>query len=251
MVIGQPVLPAGFTLLSFSDIDSTNDEAKRQAELGAATGTLIWARQQSSGRGRRGRSFISPPGNCYSSLILRPRVAPRAAAQLSFVAAIAVAEAVAAQLPVGPHITCKWPNDVLIDGAKCSGILLESRIDGAALEWLIIGTGINVASHPEGLESPATSLQAAGGLVTVETMLEAYAERLAHWLERWLREGFPPIRQAWLLRADGLGQAVRVRLADATLHGVFESLDEQGALVLLYADGSRRCITAGEVFRPA
>jgi BirA family biotin operon repressor/biotin-[acetyl-CoA-carboxylase] ligase len=182
---------------------------------------------------------------------LRPQVTPAAAAQVSFVTAVAVAEAVAALLPVGPRVTCKWPNDVLIDGAKCSGILLESRIGAKAVEWVIIGTGINVASHPDGLGFRATSLKAVGGLATVETVLEAYVERLAIWLERWQKDGFLPIRQAWLLRADGLGQAVRVRLADATLDGVFESLDEQGALVLLDADGSRRRITAGEVFRPA
>jgi BirA family biotin operon repressor/biotin-[acetyl-CoA-carboxylase] ligase len=251
MVMGLPVLRAGFTLVRFEEIDSTNEEARRRAEAGAAAGTVIWAGRQTDGRGRRGRSFISPPGNCYSSLILRPRVVPAAAAQLSFVTALAVAETVAALLPVGPRVTCKWPNDVLIDGAKCSGILLESRIGGGAVEWVIIGTGINVASHPDGLESRATSLHALGGLATVETVLEDYTERLATWLKRWETDGFLPIRAAWLLWADGLGLPVRVRLADATIDGVFEALDEQGALVLLDKDGSRRRIAAGEVFRPA
>ena len=251
MGIGRPVLPAGFTLVALAEIDSTNEEAKRRAEQGAPDGTVVWARRQSSGKGRRGRSFVSPPGNCYSSLLLRPHAAPAIAAQVSFVTAVAVAEAVAALLPVGPRVTCKWPNDVLIDGRKCSGILLESRVGGAAVEWIVIGTGINVQSHPEGLAFPATSLWAAGGAATVETVLENYLERLAFWLGRWQGGGFQPVRRAWLLRADGLGRPVRVRLADATLDGVFESLDEQGALVLLGDDGNRRRIMAGEVFRPA
>jgi len=249
--IGRPLLPAGFALVALADIDSTNEEAKRRAEQGAPGGTVVWARQQSSGKGRRGRSFVSPPGNCYSSLILRPRLAPAVAAEASFVTAVAVAEAVAALLPAGPRVTCKWPNDVLVDGRKCSGILLESRLGGTAVDWIVIGVGINVQSHPEGLEFPATSLSAAGGAAGVESVLEKYLERLAFWLDRWQAEGFQPVRAAWLLSADGLGRPVRVRLADATLDGVFESLDEQGALVLLGADGSRRRITAGEVFRPA
>jgi BirA family transcriptional regulator, biotin operon repressor / biotin---[acetyl-CoA-carboxylase] ligase len=246
---GRLELPQGFSVLAFDEIGSTSDEAQRQAVLGAPAGTLIWAKRQVGGRGRRGRPWVSPEGNCDSSLILRPKVTPAEAAQISFVTAIAVAEAVAVQLPVGRRVSCKWPNDVLIDGAKCCGILLESRSGTAGLDWLIVGVGINIESFPAGMEYPATCLKAAGAAVTVETMLEGYIAHMATRLARWEREGFMPIREAWLRWADGLGEPVRVRLGDATLDGVFESLDEEGALMLATKDGSRRRITAGDVFR--
>ncbi|HYM31107.1 MAG TPA: biotin--[acetyl-CoA-carboxylase] ligase [Candidatus Cybelea sp.] len=247
----MPVILSGFELVPLDDVDSTNDEAKRRAEAGAASGTLVWTRRQSSGRGRRGRVWESPYGNCYSSLILRPRTTVAEAAQVSFVAALAVAEAVAALVPAGRKVTCKWPNDVLIDGAKCAGILLESRSGAAGIEWLVVGVGINVASAPAGIEYPATSLAAAGATASVEHVLERYAARMSHWLERWRNEGFGAVRSAWLGWADGLGQPVRVRLGDATLVGLFESLDEAGALVLATPDGGRRRVAAGDVFRAA
>jgi BirA family biotin operon repressor/biotin-[acetyl-CoA-carboxylase] ligase len=251
VTVGRLELPPGFSLLAFGEIDSTSDEARRRAEIGAPAGTLIWATRQVGGRGRRGRPWVSPEGNCYTSLLLRPKAAAADAAQISFVAAVAVAEAVARQLPVGRRVSCKWPNDVLIDGAKCSGILLESRSSKAGLEWLIVGVGINVESFPGETEFPATCLKAAGAAVAVETMLEDYLARLASWLARWERGGFAPVREAWLRWADGLGQPVRVRLNDVTLDGVFESLDEHGALMLATKDGARRRIMAGEVFRAA
>jgi len=245
-------LPPGFHLLALDAVDSTNDEARRLAETGAPDRTLVWAASQSGGRGRHGRQWQSPPGNCYSSLLLRPAVPPAAAAQISFVTALALAEAVTLLLPAGRKVSCKWPNDVLVDGAKISGILLESRMTRPGrVDWLIVGAGINVAHHPAESDYPVTSLHAAGGSATVEQTLATYVARLETWLGRWHRDGFAAVRQAWLDRADGLGQAVRVRLPDRTLNGVFEALDESGALVLLDSDGSRRAIAAGDVYRAA
>lgn len=243
-------LPAGIRLVALDDIDSTNSEAVRRAEAGAEDGLLIWAGAQSAGRGRRGRGFVSPRGNVFSSLLLRPDCPASVAAQVSFLAALAVAETAAAVLPAGVEVACKWPNDVLVRRRKVSGILVESRArQGGSVEWLIIGTGINVAHHPADTETPATSLNREGAAAGREDVLVRYVTALVDWLAVWRGEGFGPARAAWLARADGLGRAIRVRLSDHTYEGVFEGLDADGALVLAEADGNRRRVTAGEVFR--
>jgi BirA family transcriptional regulator, biotin operon repressor / biotin---[acetyl-CoA-carboxylase] ligase len=242
-----PRLSAFCRLQRFDAIDSTNEEGKRQARAGAPEGTLIWAGAQTAGRGRRGRAWISPAGNLYFSLVLRPGKSAGAAAQLGFAAALAVAEAVAPALPKGVRLGLKWPNDVLLDGRKLSGILLESQASDGHLDWLVVGIGVNLASFPEGVDYPTTSLAAAGAAVTVEALLEAVTGRFAAWYERWREGGFPPLREAWLARAEGLGAAIRVRLATGESEGRFAGLDEEGALLLDAADGRRR-VAAGDVF---
>jgi BirA family transcriptional regulator, biotin operon repressor / biotin---[acetyl-CoA-carboxylase] ligase len=245
-------LPAFFRLERFDEIDSTNEEAKRRAAAGAAADTLVWARSQSGGRGRRGRSFISPPGNLYMSMLLRPDRPPAVAAQLGFAASLAVGEAAAPLLPAAAGLAFKWPNDVLIGGRKCCGILLESQAGPTGrLDWLVVGIGVNLVSFPEALETPAISLAAAGAApVSVEALLAAVAGRFLVWYERWLADGIAALRQPWLARAQGLGERIRVRLADSEIGGRFAGLDEEGALLL--DDGSeRRRITAGDVFPAA
>ncbi|HEX6840250.1 MAG TPA: biotin--[acetyl-CoA-carboxylase] ligase [Stellaceae bacterium] len=243
-----PQLSPFFRLVSFAEIDSTNDEAKRRASEGAAHGTLIWARAQSAGRGRRGRGFVSPAGNLYLSILLRPDRPAASAAQLGFAAALALGDAILPLLPRPESLRYKWPNDVLIDGRKVSGILLESQAAGEGrLDWLVVGIGVNVASFPEGVDYPAISLAAAGARVTVEALLEAVAGGVERWYERWREEGFPPLRQAWLARARGLGESIRVRLQGEEARGRFAGLDEDGAL-LLDEGTARRRIGAGDVF---
>ncbi len=247
-----PGLPAGFDLVAFDDIGSTNTEAVSRAEAGAPDGLLVWAKSQNAGRGRRGRTFFSPPGNTYSSVVLRPKCGPADAAQISFIAAIAVVDAARSVLPDPAAVTCKWPNDVLILGQKVSGISLESRSrhDGL-VDWVVLGVGINVQVYPENLDVPVTSLRAQGSDATVEDVLLAYTSKLGEWMSVWRDRGFAAIRAAWLDRADGLGKPIVVRLADRTYEGVFETLDDDGALVLAEPDGNRRRVTAGDVFRPA
>jgi BirA family transcriptional regulator, biotin operon repressor / biotin---[acetyl-CoA-carboxylase] ligase len=246
---GTPALPGFYRLLSFATIDSTNEEAKRRAKDGAAEGTLIWALAQSAGRGRRGRPWVSEPGNLYMSVLLRPDRPAAAAAQLGFAAALAVGDAAALALPAGADLALKWPNDVLVGGRKISGILLESQAAGEGrVQWLVIGMGVNLATFPEGAEYPATCLVDAGAAdVTVEAMLAAIAMRLHYWYERWRVAGFAPLREAWLARVRGLGEPIRVRLPGGDTHGRFAGLDEDGALLL--EDGpTRRRIAAGDVF---
>ncbi len=246
-------LPPGFRIKAFDSVGSTNDEAKALARSGAGEGTIVWARRQDTGRGRRGRAWTSPEGNLYSSIVLRPRRVPADAALVSFVAALAIAETAETVLPDPSGVRCKWPNDVLIHGRKLSGILLESEqgTDGA-VDWLVLGVGINLRHFPETADYAATSLLAEGApAMTPSALLEIYADRLAQWYRRWLDHGFAPVRAAWLERARGLGGPILVRLADRTISGVFVDLDSDGVLLLDPDDGGpRQRITAGDVFFP-
>ncbi len=248
----HPEMPAKFDLVAFEEIDSTNEEARRRAIAGARDGLLVWARSQNAGRGRRGRWWASPSGNLYTSLLLRPDRPASEAATVSYVAALAVADTVSTLLPSGVAVHCKWPNDVLVTGRKVAGILLESHGGGRGkIDWLIIGVGINVAHYPDATRSSATSLADHGATATVDRVLEVYASAIARWLALWHEQGFAPVRAAWLERAHGIGQAIGVRLAEQTFDGIFESLDDDGALILAEPGGGRRRITAGEIFRPA
>ena len=201
------------------------------------------------GRGRRGRSWVSPPGNLYVSVILRPACEARSVAQLSFVAALAVLDLVDGLLP--GRARCKWPNDVLVDGGKAAGVLLESALGpGGHVDWAVLGIGVNLASHP-GLEGPvpSTSLSASGALsLTPEDALYSVLAALARRRQEWETQGFAAVRSAWLARAYGLGDPVTVANGERRLTGVFEGLDEEGALVLAQPDTEPISITAGDVF---
>jgi len=246
-----PRLSSFYELRSYDTLDSTNEEARRLAEDGAAAGTLVWSVTQNEGRGRRGRAWSSPAGNLYASLILRPDCEPYAAAQLSLVAALAIHQAVANALPTPERAFVKWPNDVLIGGRKVAGILLESRLQtGNKLDWLIIGSGINIVTCPDDLERPATSLHDEGSDADVVKVLEDYSSAFEHFYQLWLAEGFSPIRRAWLDIAHGVGEEIEVRLENETFSGVFDGLNGDGALQLQTSEGLR-LVTSGDVFLPS
>ncbi len=249
LMTGEALLPSGFHLLALDSIDSTNEEAKRLAESGAPEGTVVWAKEQTAVKGRRGRTWVTTRGNLAFSILLRPDYPAAEALQVGFVAANGIALAVAEVLPRSAAVTCKWPNDVLVEGRKVSGLLLESATTAAGrLDWLVVGVGLNVAGYPANTEFPATSLAAAGAHgVTVVGMLESICGHFHSGLAGWRDMGFYPVREAWLERAHGLGEPVTVRLEKETLTGEFRTLDEQGALVL-GLNGDERRITAGDVF---
>lgn len=234
--------PQGYGRLRFEELDSTNSQARRLAENGEAGPVWICAARQTAGRGRRGRAWQSGEGNLAATLLLRPTTPASAVGQLSFVAALSAADT-AAQFAPTVAITVKWPNDVLADGKKLAGILLEGGPG-----WLAVGVGINLASFPPATEFPATSL-AQLGLVppAAEEALSVLARRFAHWYDAWMTNGFDMVRAAWLARASGLGAPIRARLPHQTHTGIFEGIDEGGAL-LLNDRGRVRAIAAGEVF---
>lgn len=241
-------LPPGWQVVRHCVIGSTNDEARRLAQEGAAARTVVWALAQTRGRGRRGRPWHSPPGNLYASLILRPQTPAARAAQLGFVAALAVGGALDGICPGLTGLSYKWPNDVLLDGRKLCGILLESETgEGERPAFLIIGIGINLRAAPQDTEFPATALAERGfPPIAPDAMLAALLAEFERWMECWEREGFAPIRAAWRGRAL-LGGAARIRLDRLSLQGRLIDIDEEGAL-LLEEGGRRRRISAGEVF---
>jgi BirA family biotin operon repressor/biotin-[acetyl-CoA-carboxylase] ligase len=244
-----PKLPPAYKLVALETVGSTNDEALRLAAEGAEDGTLVWAREQTGGRGRQGRSWVSPPGNLYISLVLRPDCAPAEAAQLGFVAGLAMGEALGSVVPPMIEVTYKWPNDLLLNGRKAAGILLESRSEpDGTLDCLILGLGVNLQHFPEDTSFPATSLRFEGATeVEAVALIEAFSRYFMNWVNRWLEDGFAPVRRVWLHHAHGLGEEIEVRLPRETLTGTFKDLDERGVLVLELPDGARREISAGDV----
>lgn len=210
------------------------------ARSGASEGLWLRAERQTSGKGRQGRAWDSPAGNLYISTLVRVRPGEPSPATLALVAAVTLEEAVSL---FGVQPMLKWPNDLLISGAKLSGILLE-RVEDA----VIIGFGVNLAHHPVDLDRPATSIAAHAPAPDPQVFAETLAEIFARWLSRW-RDGIATVRDRWLTRAHPLDTALTVRLADGTsMEGLFGGLDAQGALILRLADGTTRVIHAGDVF---
>ena len=233
----------------FDALDSTNEEAKRRASAGEEGPVWIVARARTAGRGRRGRAWTSQTGNLFTTGLFRVDAAPGRAAQLSFAAALAVGD-LAVSAVDRDQVRLKWPNDVLVEGRKVCGILLESGAHPKGGLWLAAGIGVNLVSHPDDSERPATNLAAHGRTFSVETAADQIAQRFEHWREVWARDGFAPIRQAWLARVWGLGERCTVRLQNETLEGVFADLAEDGALRLDLNTGERRLVSAGDVFFP-
>ncbi|MEN3973872.1 biotin--[acetyl-CoA-carboxylase] ligase [Emcibacter sp. SYSU 3D8] len=241
-------LPDGYSIAIFDSIDSTNEEARRHAAT-ARDRTVYWAKRQTAGRGRRGRSWMSEPGNLFVSLLLKPDCPLVQAAQLSFVSALAISD-VLMKAGAGDRAALKWPNDVLVDGAKICGILLEATSTGAQVEAVIVGIGLNLVSHPDGTPYPATDFHHAGlenlnADLALTWLLDAFELRYAAWRD----QGFPAVRADWLIRAWRLGQDIQVQLDGETVTGRFAELDESGALVVETPAGARH-ITAGDVYFP-
>jgi BirA family biotin operon repressor/biotin-[acetyl-CoA-carboxylase] ligase len=238
---------AGVRNLSYETLGSTNAEALALARAGERGPLWITAKSQSAGRGRRGSTWVSPPGNLYTTLLLNEPSPPNAAPQLSFVAALAVHDAIAeCASAVGPLLKVKWPNDLLLDGAKVAGILIEGESE--ATFTVAIGIGVNCAAHPDATAYPSTDLATAGALVTPAQLFAALAAAMPRRLAQWQRgQGFAAIRADWLKRAAGLGQHIRVRLPERELSGLFQGLDDAGRLLVLGPNGVAT-IAAGEVF---
>jgi BirA family biotin operon repressor/biotin-[acetyl-CoA-carboxylase] ligase len=246
MELAPGAAAAGVGLIACETVGSTNAEALSYARAGEHGPLWITARAQSAGRGRRGRTWVSEHGNLFATLLLTDPAPPEHAAQLAFVAALAVHDAIVAQAPgLAARLTFKWPNDILLGGAKVSGILIES--EGTRPLMVAIGIGINCLHHPATTDYPATDLAAAGAAVTVEDLFKILSIAMVHRLREWAA-GFASIRTAWLRLAGAAGSELRVRLGARDLSGRFETLDEAGRLRLRLADGTVETIVAGEIY---
>ncbi len=231
------------TLIHLEEVGSTNDWIASAAARGEPDGLWVRADRQTAGRGRRGRAWTSDTGNLFTSTLVRPQPGEGPPQQLSFVAALALHD-MARQYVAAERLALKWPNDLLLDGIKCAGILVEGR-DGT----VVVGMGVNLSHHPAATERPATSFPAAGIATpplaeAAECLVAAFGRRRSEWHQK----GFTATRAAWLSRAANLGDVIEARLGTETLTGTFDTIDEAGALMLRLSDGSVRAIHAGEVF---
>jgi BirA family biotin operon repressor/biotin-[acetyl-CoA-carboxylase] ligase len=238
------------TIRTVAETGSTNADMLALARSGVEEGVWLRAERQYGGRGRQGRAWASPTGNLYTSTLVRLRASDPQAATLALLTAVALEEVVRAYLPrPGDNgrevpLQLKWPNDLLLDGAKLSGILLEGAGDA-----VVIGIGVNLAHHPTDLDRLATSLAAHGITPDPADFLDTLAEAFARWLARWRGEGLAPVRARWLERAHAPGTALTARLPDGSAtDGLFAGLDHDGALILRLADGTTRVIHAADVF---
>ena len=235
-----------FRIQKLETTNSTNTVVMDAAIKGEAEGLVVCADQQTAGRGRRGRAWESPKGNLYTSVLLRPCCSPQEACYYSFAAAMAVFYALA-ELGLGKNMQMKWPNDVLLNDKKVSGVLLEAApVENGIVEWIALGVGINIASCPSDALYPATSLADEGLDVTVDRVLDGFLRALDHWRLTLKYDGFNPLRVVWL--ADAKRGAMSVKMPHQTLEGDFGGLDSSGGLILMLADGSERVIQAGDVF---
>lgn len=256
-------LSSGASIVLYETLDSTSLEAKRRAETGARGPLWIIAIEQSAGYGRRGSAWEQAAGDVAASFLFDPQAARDTLGQLSFVAALAGADALRRFAPRAP-LALKWPNDILIGGlpspkrsfgsaqagGKIAGLLLEliERPGGALVA---LGLGVNIVSKPATADYPAARLidwLSGAPAPAPRDFVRVFDEAFDAWRGRWRREGFEPVRAAWLAEAAGKGEKIRVRLPTETVDGVFADLDSTGALVL-DCDGTRRLISAGAIIR--
>lgn len=231
---------------TYAQLSSTQDYVKELGDEGLPEGTVVQCLTQTKGRGRHGNTWTSPMGGLYMSVLLRPDCAAAVAGQLSFVVAVAVSAAMDQALGAGDYKkTLKWPNDILIGGKKCAGILLESGMAGAMVNWLAVGVGVNIMSAPEG----ATCLQevAGGKQIPIHPFRDIVLSHLSAYYTHWKTKGFAEIRETWMAQAHGLGQEITARTGDASYKGVFGGINEKGELLLEEKGGARRIVTAAEI----
>jgi BirA family biotin operon repressor/biotin-[acetyl-CoA-carboxylase] ligase len=244
--LGARAAEAGHRLLAFDSLGSTNSDALARAREGERGPLWIVTRMQTAGRGRRGREWTSGEGDIAASLLVTVDVAPAKAATLGFVAGLALDEALRCYAP-DAAIALKWPNDVLLGNAKLAGILLEAENNPAGLA-VAIGIGVNLATAPRGPAFPTTSLAAHGFIVHPEQMFAALSDAWIGFERLWDRgRGMPHIRDLWLSKAAGRGQPISVAVGGQAVQGVFETLDENGRLILRKSDRSEVAVAAGEV----
>jgi len=273
MQLDPIAVEAGVRLEALAATESTNAQARLRARAGESGPLWITAVEQTQGRGRRGRSWISPPGNLYASLLLSDPSRHDRAPELAFVAALAVRDAIVSRAPMlAPKLRFKWPNDLLLAAQKCAGILIEGeagmegeRILGRRLT-VIVGIGVNCTTHPATIPGgsapdasalpdedmvsfPATDLLAQGADVTPQQLFQSLSATMCRRIAQWnCGGGFPTILGDWLSSASGIGEEITVRDGTAELHGRFVGLDQSGRLVLGMGDGGLKKISAGDVF---
>ena len=250
MQLDPIAVAAGVRLEALGTVGSTNTEARLRARRGEATPLWITAVSQTQGRGRLDRVWASPPGNLYASLLLHAPAPPARAPELGFVAALALRDAIVAEAEaLAPRLAFKWPNDLLLAGRKCAGILIEGEVDTDNRVDVVIGIGVNCADHPANTAYPATDLAAHGAAMAPDRLFQRLSAEMCRRLALWDQgEAFSVILADWLAAAGGLGEEISVRNGASEKRGRFAGLDRAGRLILRTAAGETETISAGDVF---
>ena len=250
MQLDPIAVEAGVRLIALATVGSTNKEARIRARQGERAPLWITAVAQTEGRGRMDRSWISPAGNLYASLLLGEPSPSARAPELAFVAALALRDAIIGEAPaLASKLSLKWPNDVLLADEKCAGILIEGEVEPGKSLSVVVGIGVNCLSHPPAAAYPATDLHAHGADITPERLFRRLSATTCRRIVQW--DGgrdFPVILAEWLSAARGVGEDITVRNGAGEKHGRFLGLDESGRLILELRGGAIEKISAGDVF---
>lgn len=240
----QRIKKMKFVIRTVTTSESTQDIVKEAAIKGDPAGVVVQSLQQSAGRGRHGKAWHSPPGNLYMSLLLRPDCLADEAGQLAFVSALAVSAALDDYLPGERSKFLKWPNDVMVDGKKISGILIETSLVRGRVDYVVIGIGVNISASPK----EAVSLDEMNGREnSVEGLRDSILESFQRQYKVWQSRGFGAIKNSWSRQAYGMNQEIVVCLPDSEIKGVFKGMDEKGWLVMEDKSGNERHIKSGQI----
>ena len=246
-----PALPAAYELVVLDRVDDVIEEAVRRASQGAGEGTLIWARQQTAARTASGKRWYAPAGNLHCALIIEPEYDNLRALQLQYLATISIGTAIADTVLAMTGLRWRWPGEILINDLKSGAVRLSAPADSAdPLPWLVLGVSVNVAEHPPNPEPERfNSIHASGTPdATVESLVEGFSRHFLSWINRWAEEGFAPVRKAWMLRADGIGETLTLDLGGGKLSGKFKGINELGEAELELEDGSGRKLSVADYF---
>jgi BirA family transcriptional regulator, biotin operon repressor / biotin---[acetyl-CoA-carboxylase] ligase len=241
-----------YNLLIFDEIDSTNDEAKRLALAGVRGDFVIWANTQTKGRGKDLRPWISASGNLHASILLTPKENMPYSADFSLMVAVAVGEVLANLLPVDKKISYKWPNDILVEGKKISGILLESVMLGTQCKGLIIGVGINIAAAPlltDNARYEATCLwHHLTSKIDASVVINDLMKSFEFFLNAYTNYGIGPIKEIWLQKCNDIGKKITIKIGEKEVSGIFSDMTKNGEIKLTLSNGEEVAISSGEVF---
>lgn len=243
----KPRLIELYHLLSYDEVDSTNEEAKRLARGGGAEGAVLWAKRQTDGKGRMGREWVSEEGNLYVSMLLRPAAPFSQWPQLSFVTSLAAHDAILPMLEEKADVSLKWPNDILLNRKKIGGVLLEAFTDDDRRQWLVVGVGINIESHPGNVMFPATCLKENGiEIVSAKIVLSRFLSCFMERYDRWTQEGFAQMNKEWQKHAFLLGEQIEISASGHEVKGIFKGIDTAGHM-LIEQNGVVIPVMAGDI----
>ncbi len=247
-----PALPTAYELVVLDRVDDVVEEAARRARRGAGEGTLIWAREQTDARTASGKRWYAPRGNLHCALVIEPEYDNPSAQQLLYIATVSIGTAIADTVLAMTGLRWRWPGEILINDLKSGMVrIAASGDDVEPYPWIVLGVSINVAEHPPNPEPERfNSIHASGTReATVESLIEGFSRHFLSWINRWAEEGFEPVRKAWLLRADGIGEAVTLSLKEETLSGKLAGISDRGEAELELDNGSAVKLSPAEYFR--